>query len=175
MKRVYLTNIKTTRCDQCRLEFFIQQEHFMYQRILVATDGSTLSKKAVVSAIALAALTGAELVALKVIPRYPQSYFEGGLALQAAEINRVEKQWAEDGQAIVDAVQKAALGKGVKVKAITVKSDLVSDAVIAAAKRHKCDLIVMASHGRRGIKRLLLGSETQQVLTHSHIPVLVLR
>jgi len=147
----------------------------MYQRILVATDGSPLSKKAVTSAIALAALMNAELVALKVIPRYPQSYFEGGLALQAAEVSRVEKQWADAGQAIVDAVQKAALAKGVKTKAITVKSDLVSDAVIAATKKHKCDLIVMASHGRRGIKRLLLGSETQQVLTHSHVPVLVLR
>lgn len=147
----------------------------MYQRILVATDGSTLSKKAVASAIALAALTGAELVALKVIPRYPQSYFEGGLALQAAEVSRVEKQWAEHGQAIVDAVQKAALAKGVKTKAITVKSDLVSDAIIAAVKKQNCDLIVMASHGRRGVKRLLLGSETQLVLTHSHVPVLVLR
>ena len=147
----------------------------MYQKILVATDGSPLSKKAVTSAISLAALTGAELVALKVIPRYPQSYFEGGLALQAAEVSRVEKQWSEDAQAIVDAVQKAAITKGVKAKALTVKSDLISDAVIAAAKKHKCDLIVMASHGRRGIKRLLLGSETQQVLTHSHVPVLVLR
>jgi nucleotide-binding universal stress UspA family protein len=147
----------------------------MYKRILVATDGSALSKKAVTSAIELAALTGAELVALKVVPRYPQSYFEGGLALQAAEIGRVEKQWAEDGQAIVDAVQKDALASGVKTKAVTVKSDLVSEAVIASAKKHKCDLIVMASHGRRGIKRLLLGSETQLVLTHSHIPVLVLR
>ena len=147
----------------------------MYQRILVATDGSTLSKKAVGSAISLAALAGAELVALKVIPRYPQSYFEGGLALQAAEVGRIEKQWAEDGQAIVDAVKKLALEQGVKTKAVTVKSDLVSDAIIAAAKKQKCDLIVMASHGRRGIKRLLLGSETQQVLTHSHVPVLVLR
>lgn len=147
----------------------------MYQRILVATDGSNLSKRAVSSAISLAALCGAELVALKVIPRYPQSYFEGGLALQAAEISRVEKQWADDAQAIVDAVQKAALTKGVKTKAVTVKSDLISDAVIAATKKYKCDLIVMASHGRRGIKRLLLGSETQQVLTHSHVPVLVLR
>ena len=63
----------------------------------------------------------------------------------------------------------------VKVKPVTVKSDLISEAIIATAKRNKCDLIVMASHGRRGIKRLLLGSETQQVLTHSHIPVLVLR
>ena len=53
--------------------------------------------------------------------------------------------------------------------------DLVAEAVISAAKKHKCDLIVMASHGRKGLKRLLLGSETQHVLTHSHIPVLVLR
>ncbi len=147
----------------------------MYQRILVATDGSTLSKKAVGSAITMAQLMGAELVALKVVPRYPQSYFEGGLALQASEILRVEKQWAEHAQAVVDAVSKAAAAKGVKVKAITVKSDLVSDAIISVAKKQKCDLIVMSSHGRRGIKRLLLGSETQQVLTHSHVPVLVLR
>ena len=147
----------------------------MYQRILVATDGSTLSKKAVSSAIALAAATGAELVALKVVARYPMSYFEGGVAMPATEIARVEKQWAENGQAIVDAVQKSAFAKGVRTKAITVRSDLVSDAIIAAAKKNKCDLIVMASHGRRGVKRLLLGSETQLVLTHSHIPVLVLR
>jgi nucleotide-binding universal stress UspA family protein len=147
----------------------------MYQRILVATDGSTLSKKAVSSAISLAVLTGAELVALKVVPRYPQSYFEGGIVLQVGEVERIEKQWTESGQAIVDGVEKAAQAKGVKVKPITVRSDLVSDAIIAAAKKHKCDLIVMASHGRRGIKRLLLGSETQLVLTHSHIPVLVLR
>ncbi len=147
----------------------------MYQKILVATDGSALSKKAVSSAIELAALSGATLVALKVVPRYPQSYFEGGLALQAAEVSRVEKQWAEEGQAIVDAVQQLAEAQGVKSKGVTAKSDLVSEAIIAAAKKNKCDLIVMASHGRRGVKRLLLGSETHQVLTHSHIPVLVLR
>ncbi|MEO6293655.1 MAG: universal stress protein [Burkholderiaceae bacterium] len=147
----------------------------MYTKILVATDGSTLSKKAVSSAIAMAALMEAELVALKVIARYPQSYFEGGLAVQASEINRVEKAWVDHGQAIVDAVQKAAEAKGVKAKAVTVKSDVISDAIIATAKKHKCDLIVMASHGRKGIKRVLLGSETQQVLTHTHIPVLVLR
>jgi nucleotide-binding universal stress UspA family protein len=147
----------------------------MYKSILVATDGSKLSKSAVSSAIALAALTGAELVAMKVVPRYPMSYFEGGIALDPSEIARVEKQWADDGQAVVDAVKKAGLAKGVSVKAVTVKSDLVSDAILATAKKHKCDLIVMASHGRRGIKRLLLGSETQQVLTHGTVPVLVLR
>jgi nucleotide-binding universal stress UspA family protein len=147
----------------------------MYERILVATDGSKLSKKAVTSAISLAALCGAELVALKVVPRYPQSYFEGGIAMQAGEVQKVEKLWADEGQTVVDAVAKAAALKGVKTKALTVKSDVVSDALIAAAKKHQCDLIVMASHGRKGIKRLLLGSETQHVLTHASIPVLVLK
>ncbi len=147
----------------------------MYKRILVATDGSSLSKKAVANAIALAASCGAELVALKVVPRYPQTYFEGSIPLSAAEISRIEKQWADAATENLAAVQKSATGKGVTCKGVTVKSDVVSDAIIAAAKKHKADLIVMASHGRKGIKRLLLGSETQQVLTHSHIPVLVLR
>ncbi len=147
----------------------------MYKRILVATDGSTLSKKAVSSAVELAALSGAELVAVKVTPRYPQSYFEGSLPLSASEISKIEKGWTEVAQKVLDAVLKSANAKGVQAKAVVVKSDIVSDALIAAAKKHKADLIVMASHGRRGIKRLLLGSETQQVLTHANIPVLVLR
>lgn len=147
----------------------------MYQRILVATDGSTLSKKAVTSAIQLAATCGAELVAIKVVPRYPQTYFEGSIPMSAQEVGRIEKEWSDAAQANLDAVQKSAKAKGVNTKTVTVKSDVVSDAIISAAKKHKADLIVMASHGRKGIKRLLLGSETQQVLTHSHIPVLVLR
>ena len=147
----------------------------MYQRILVATDGSKLSTKAVNSAIELAALAGAELIALKVIPRYPQSYFEGSVPLSAEDVARVEQKWSDDGRSVVDAVMAAGEAQGVKVKAILAKSDVVSDALIAAAKKHKADLIVMASHGRKGVKRLLLGSETQQVLTHSEIPVLVLR
>ena len=147
----------------------------MYQRILVATDGSPLSKKAVASAIELAATCGAELVALKVVPRYPQSYFEGSIPLSAEDIGRIEKQWTDAAAANLAAVQKAATNQGVQCKGVTVKSDVVSDAIISAARKHKADLIVMASHGRRGIKRLLPGSETQQVLTHSHTPVLVLR
>ncbi len=147
----------------------------MYKRILVATDGSSLSKKAVANAIALAASCGAELVALKVIPRYPQTYFEGSIPLSAAEIARIEKQWVDAAEENLASVQKNATAKGVACKGVTVKSDVVSDAIISAAKKHKADLIVMASHGRKGIKRLLLGSETQQVLTHSHTPVLVLR
>jgi nucleotide-binding universal stress UspA family protein len=147
----------------------------MYTRILVATDGSSLSKKAVASAIQLAATCAAELVVVKVVPRYPQAYFEGSIPLSAQEISRIEKEWTDAAQANLDAVAKAAKAKGVSAKTVTVKSDVVSDAIIAAAKKQKADLIVMASHGRKGIKRLLLGSETQQVLTHSHIPVLVLR
>lgn len=147
----------------------------MYKRILVATDGSKLSDMAVEHALRLADLSGAELVALKVVPRYPQTYFEGGVALAAAEVARIEKQWTEEAMDAVNAVKAAGQKLEVKVKPITVKSDLIAEAIIAAAKRNKVDLIVMASHGRRGLKRLLLGSETQQVLTHSHIPVLVLR
>jgi nucleotide-binding universal stress UspA family protein len=147
----------------------------MYKIVLVATDGSTLSKKAVTHATALAASCGAEMVALKVVPRYPQAYFEGSIPLSVPEIARVEGQWTEAAKAALDAVQKTAHAKGVVTKTVTVKSDVVSDAIIATAKKYKADLIVMASHGRKGIKRLLLGSETQQVLTHSHIPVLVLR
>ena len=147
----------------------------MYKRILVATDGSALSKKAVSSAIELAAVCGAQLLALKVVPRYPQAYFEGSIPLSAEEISRIETQWTESAQLLLAGVDKAAKAKAVSCKGVTVKSDVVSDAIIAAAKKHKADLIVMASHGRKGIERLLLGSETQQVLTHSHIPVLVLR
>jgi nucleotide-binding universal stress UspA family protein len=147
----------------------------MYQRILVPTDGSPLSKKAMRSAVELAASLGAEVVALNVVPRYPQSYFEGGIPVATSEVARVEKQWAERGQAIADEVGKAAEKAGVKAKAVTVKSDLVAEAILAAARKNKCDLVVMASHGRKGLKRLLLGSETQHVLTHGNIPVLVLR
>lgn len=147
----------------------------MYQRILVATDGSHLSEKAVVAAVDLAALCKADLVALKVVPRYPQSYFEGGIALQPDEVRRVEKQWADEGQAIVDAVQKIGQDNGVTTQAVTVQGDVVSEAILAAAQTYVCDLIVMASHGHKGITRLLLGSETQHVLTHSPVPVLMLK
>ncbi len=75
----------------------------------------------------------------------------------------------------MDAVSKSTLNPNVNVNAITIRSGIVSDAVIVATKKHKRDLIVMGSHGRNAIKRLLLGSETHQGLTHSHIPVLVLR
>jgi nucleotide-binding universal stress UspA family protein len=77
--------------------------------------------------------------------------------------------------AVVNKVKEAAEAEGIRAKAVTTSSDFAAEAIINAAKKYKCDLIVMASHGRRGMKRLLMGSETMHVLTHSHIPVLVLR
>ena len=147
----------------------------MYQRILIPTDGSKLSAKAVQAAGQLAELTGAQLLFLNVVPRYPVSYFEGGISVTAGEVGQIEKQWADKAQAMVDQLKVKAEARGLKAKALTVKSALVAEAVIASAKKNKCDLIVMASHGRKGIKRLLLGSETTHVLTHSPLPVLVLR
>lgn len=147
----------------------------MYKRILVATDGSTLSKKAVRSAIELAGAVGAELVALYVVPRYPVSYFEGGVTISSQDVARIEKQWADKGKAVVEAVKLAAQDEGIKARAVIASSDLVAESIISAVKKQKCDLVVMASHGRKGIKRILLGSETQHVLTHSSVPVLVLR
>src|SRR5215208_5756460 len=99
----------------------------MYQKILVATDGSTLSKKAVRSAIELAGAIEAELVALYVVPRYPISYFEGGITVSTQDIARTEKQWADEGQAVVDAVQQAAQAKGVKTRGVVARSDLVAE------------------------------------------------
>jgi nucleotide-binding universal stress UspA family protein len=147
----------------------------MYSRILVATDGSPLSQKAVESAVALAKLCNAELVALNVVDVYPQTYFEGGLTSQSEEVKRTEQQWLARGQAIVDTVRDSARSQGVQTTAITLTSDQVSDAILKTSEKYQCDVIVMASHGRRGIERLLLGSETQHVLTHTSLPVLILR
>lgn len=147
----------------------------MYQRILVATDGSPLSDKAVTTALHLAKMSQAQVIALKVIPRYPTSYFEGGAALDAHEIGRIEKQWQNEAQAVVQAVQAQGQQQGISITPVALAADVVSDTILNTAKKHQCDLIVMASHGRKGIERLLMGSETQQVLTHSTLPVLVIK
>lgn len=147
----------------------------MYKRILVATDGSALSARAVTHAIDLASLSGAELVALKVTPVGQISYQEGTTRTSMAEVTRTEEKQADLGQGIVNAVKVSAEAKGVVAQAVTVKSELIAEAIIDTANKYKCDLIVMASHGRRGINRVLLGSETMHVLTHSKTPVLVLR
>jgi nucleotide-binding universal stress UspA family protein len=146
----------------------------MYERILITTDGTALSKKAVEAGLALAAKLDAEVFAYMGVPRYPNLYFEGAVVLTPAETARIEKEWTSQAQSVVDAVQKQAHERHVKATAVIGHGE-VAQGIINAAKKHKCDLIVMASHGRKGISRLLLGSETLDVLTHSHTPVLVLR
>jgi nucleotide-binding universal stress UspA family protein len=88
---------------------------------------------------------------------------------------RVEKAWTDKGLAIAGAVCDEARKRGVKAESAVVHSDRVAESIMAAAKKHHCELIVMASHGRKGVERLLLGSETLHVLTHGSTPVLVLR
>ena len=147
----------------------------MYKCILIATDGSPLSDKAVESGLSLAALAGATVIALKVVPHYPRSYFEGGLATDTNDMKRIEQQWSEAALTLVNTIKDKGSEHNAAVTPVVVKSELVAEAVIETAQNHHCDLIVMASHGRKGIQRLLLGSETQHVLTHANVPVLVLR
>jgi nucleotide-binding universal stress UspA family protein len=147
----------------------------MYERILITTDGTALSKKAVDAGLALAEKMDAEVFAYTAVPRYPHLYFEGAVVLTPAETARIEKDWTLQAQTVVDAVQKQAHERHIKATAVIGHDSAVAEGIIHAAKKHECDLIVMASHGRKGFSRLLLGSETLDVLTHSHIPVLVLR
>ena len=147
----------------------------MFKTIMLATDGSKLSQKAVKSAIDLASKFSAELVAVKVIPRYVQTYFEDSFTVADIDVKSIEAQWAAGAQVVLDKIASSAAAKGLIIQTSVVKSDDISEGLIKAATKYKADLIVMASHGRKGIKRVLLGSETQNVLTHSTVPVLVLR
>ncbi|RZL90799.1 MAG: universal stress protein [Variovorax sp.] len=148
----------------------------MFKRILVATDGSTLSERAVAKAIDLSLLTDAELHAITVARLEPHSYFEGSSVVGQRQVEESHHRSIAAAQALVDAVKGSALAKGVRhVEAVVAKSNQVAESIVELAKSHDCDLIVMASHGRRGLSRLLMGSETLHVLTHSHTPVLVVR
>jgi len=147
----------------------------MYKKILVTTDGSALANKGIKSAIELAKSLDAELIALKVIPRYLQTYFEGSIPLDNSQIMLLEQQWEDEANAVLAKVQKQGDKEGVAISTAIVKANIISEAIVSFAQKRKVDLVVMTSHGRNGIKRLILGSETTQVLTHSHVPVLVLR
>jgi nucleotide-binding universal stress UspA family protein len=157
------------------LSSIIEKESDMFKKILITTDGSELGQKAVSSGIALASSLNARVVFLRIVPRYPTAYFEGAVVLNPADIGRIEDQWNTQAQKTLNDACEVAQRHAIKATAVTVKSDLVAESIIATAKKQKCDVIVMASHGYKGFKRLLLGSETLNVLTHTHIPVLVLR
>jgi len=147
----------------------------MFKNILVPTDGSKLSQKAVGEALELARLCGAKLIALHVYPKFfgsPYGTF-GPTEDILAEAHTQHHQ--ATAAKLFAAIKKLGDAVGVQVDVVQVESDDVHKTIIAVAKRKKCDLICMASHGRRGLAGIVLGSETHKVLTHSEIPVLVLR
>jgi len=142
----------------------------MYQRIRVPTDGSEITAKAVQTAIDIARLCGAELFVLAVKEPFPYSAI--------SEMQPVPPQEFYDAQERVAAARvKEATGAaiGLTSHGHTVEALHPWEAILDHAKSQRCDLIVMASHGRRGVSALLLGSETQKVLTHGTLPVLVVR
>ena len=147
----------------------------MFKNILVPSDGSSLSQKAVKAAIALAKVTGAKLTALHVYPKFSGSpYGTFGPAEDVLE-EAHDRQAREQGDKLFASIGKQAEAAGVSFASVMVESNDVWKQIIAIAKKKKCDLICMASHGRRGLSGVVLGSETQKVLTHTDIPVLVLR
>jgi nucleotide-binding universal stress UspA family protein len=147
----------------------------MFSSILVPTDGSKLSQKALQQAIELAKLSGAKLVSLHVYPRFSGSPYGAFGPSEDVIAEAHVKTHKADADKLFAVVRKAAGTAGVPVDAISVEGDDVYKHIIAVAKKKKCDLICMASHGRRGLSGIVLGSETHKVLTHSVIPVLVLR
>jgi len=150
----------------------------MFKHILLPSDGSELSGKAADMAIRLAKELGASLTAVHVVERYHPPFLKGDYKLPeipALLKQRYEEETAARVERILDTIKKAAAANGVKCRAVAVRSDSPYEAIIKRAQKSACDVIVMASHGRRGLEGLLLGSETQKVLTHSAIPVLVCR
>lgn len=148
----------------------------MYKHILVSTDGSKLSLKAITAGAKLAASLGARLSAVYVMPEYtPPMYGEAALYVPEMSPKRFKEAVEKDAKAALAVVAKVAATAGVKQTGVKVTNAQPWSAIISTARSKKCDLIVMASHGRRGLAGLLLGSETTKVLTHSKVPVLVCR
>lgn len=149
----------------------------MYKHILVPTDGSELSDKAIREAVALAQALRARITLLHVLGEYHRVLpDEGYVVPEVPELRRrFEEAERVRAQKILDAGSKTATGGGVECEALTATGDVPYEVIIKQAQQSGCDLIMMASHGRRGLQGLLLGSETVRVLTHSTIPVLVCR
>ena len=144
----------------------------MFKRILVPTDGSDITHKAVATSIKLAGSLGAEIHTICVKEPFPYGAISDMQPTPPQEFFEAQERIATRH---VAAVAKLCTEAAVACHAITVEALHPWEAIIDHAARMECDLLVMASHGRRGVSALLLGSETQKVLTHSKIPVLVVR
>jgi nucleotide-binding universal stress UspA family protein len=145
----------------------------MYQHVLLPTDGSELSARAARDGVRLARSLGAQLTVLHTTPAaYPFELYEHGAAEHALEF---EEFWKEKAAWALEPIEQMARDAGVVCSAVHRVAQNPSDVIIKISADHGCDVIFMASHGRRGISALLIGSETVKVLTHSKIPVIVWR
>jgi len=147
----------------------------MFKRIFVAIDGTSHSARAVKAGAALAISLGAKLTLFHASRTYKSHYYpDAGVIAWPPE-----KQYLKDSSANADTVLSVASAlaqkQGVSADTMHAYSDSPAEAIIAAAKKAKADVIVMASHGRKGIDKLLLGSETQKVLAYTKLPVLIVR
>jgi nucleotide-binding universal stress UspA family protein len=142
----------------------------MYKHILIATDGSELAGKAVAAGLALAKLLGAKVTALTAI----EPWLSIATSDTAAAFMAYQRAAEQDAARILGKVSMAAREHGVQCETVTV-TEVAAEAIIEAAKSKQCDLIVMSSHGRRGLARILLGSQATRVLTLSSVPVLICR
>ncbi len=147
----------------------------MYKHILVPTDGSKASARAVQQAVGIARAVGARVTGLFVAPAPIPLLFKGLVPVRHLQPDQHAALTAKAAERYLGEIQALAQGAGVPCETVTVEGEFPAEAILSMAVKRKCDLIVMASHGRRGIAGLLLGSETQKVLVQSKAPVLVCR
>jgi len=147
----------------------------VFKHILIPTDGTRFSLKAVTTAVKLAAGLHAKVTALHVLPATTYDFVGDIVSTRLLTPREAREREQKAAKTVFKNLERAAAAARVKAGGLCVTSDDVYGSIIAQAKKNRCDLIVMASHGRRGLSGLLLGSETHKVLTHSKIPVLVCR
>jgi len=145
----------------------------MFKHILLPTVGSNLSQVAIQKGVQLAKSIMAKITGISVMPEQKYYLYQTDIIVQVRE--ETVKQHKLQAHGNLSAIEKAAQEAGVPCETVCEISDHPYETIIRAAEKRGCDLIMMASHGQRGVKGLLLGSETQKVLTHSKIPVLVHR
>jgi nucleotide-binding universal stress UspA family protein len=146
----------------------------VFKHILISTDGSPVSNKAAKAGISLAQQLGAKVTVYCALEE-PGSIYIEGYSFSQEELDGFDKRSRVAGQKRVDAIGRMAKAAGVPFTAVVAKALTPYEGIIAAAKKRKCDVIFMASHGRRGLSKLIMGSVTQKVLAHSRIPVVVYR
>ena len=147
----------------------------MFKKILIPTDGSALSRKAIRAGVRLAKELGAKVTAYYALEMFQPYVYGDGTVIDSATLNAFERRAREQGQKYLAEVQKAAKAAGVRCDTVMTKPATPYQGIIDAARRQKCDVIFMASHGRGEFASLILGSVTQKVLAKSKVPVLVYR